>query len=80
MSIISEKIEGDVISVTINSSNLRSAVYNTTNKTLLMEFSNSSTYEYVDVPWDTFTKFRMTESQGKFFNANIAKSFKYTKK
>ena len=36
-------------------------------------------YEYEKVPWEVFTKFRMSDSQGKFFNNNIAKIYNYKK-
>jgi lysyl-tRNA synthetase class 2 len=80
MSIITEKIEGKVISVTINSSNIRGASYNSENETLTIEFTSGSIYEYYKVPWNIFTKFRLSESQGKFFNASISKTYKYAKK
>ena len=31
------------------------------------------------VPHKIYTKFRMAESQGKFFNMEIAKNYKYKK-
>jgi hypothetical protein len=37
-------------------------------------------YSYEEVPHQIYTKFRMAESQGSFFNKEIAKTFKYTKK
>lgn len=79
MAIISEKIEGKKISVTLESSNLKSAEYHTVSKSLLVEFKNGMKYEYGEVPWELFTKFRMAESQGSFFNKNIARSFEYKK-
>lgn len=79
MGIISESISGTIIEVSIQSSNLKAAKYNTDSKKLLITFNNGSIYEYEDVPWEKFTKFRMSESQGKFFNQNIAKTYKYTK-
>ncbi len=79
MGILSEKIEGKVISITIKSSNLSSATYNTETEDLLMTFNNGTIYEYKSVPWTIFTKFRMSESQGKFFNANIAKKYTFKK-
>jgi hypothetical protein len=75
--IISEKILGSQISVVIESSNLKEATYDTTNKTLLMTFKNNRKYQYNDVAWEIFTKFRMAESQGKFFNGEIAKKYTY---
>jgi hypothetical protein len=77
MGIITEKIDGAKIFVEINSSNLLSATYNTESKILSINFKNNSIYEYEKVPWDVFTKFRMTESQGKFFTTNIKNSYTF---
>lgn len=79
MGIISEKIEGKIIEVEISSSNLKGAKYNTDDKNLLVEFNNGAIYEYEDVPWEVFTKFRMAESQGSFFSKNISRTYKYKK-
>lgn len=79
MAILSEKIEGKIIEVKIQSSNIKSSKYNTEDKTLLIEFNNDSVYQYNEVPWEIFTKLRMAESQGKYFNANISKKYKYQK-
>ncbi len=79
MGIISEKIEGKIIEVTINSSNLKMATYDTESNDLTITFNNGAIYEYNKVPWEVFTKFRLTESQGKFFNSNIGKSYNFKK-
>jgi frataxin-like iron-binding protein CyaY len=79
MGIISEKIDGITIEVTIQSSNLKTASYNTETEDLTITFNNGSIYVYNKVPWNKFTKFRMSESQGKYFNENIGRSHKYTK-
>lgn len=79
MSIITEKIEGKIIMVDIQSSNLKSAKYNTESKDLEITFNNNSIYEYKDVPWNVFTSFRLSESQGKFFNTNISRKYEYKK-
>ena len=79
MGILSEKIEGKLIEVKIQSSNIKSSTYNTEDKTLLIEFNNNSLYLYNEVPWEVFTKFRMAESQGKYFNSDISKKYKYEK-
>lgn len=79
MGIISESINGTQIDVIIQSSNLKAAQYNTESKKLLVTFNNGSIYEYEDVPWEKFTKFRMSDSQGKFFNQNISKTHKFKK-
>ncbi len=80
MGIISEKIEGKLITVIIQSSNLKEAIYNTETEDLTVTFNNGSIYVYNKVPWTKFTKFRLAESQGKHFNENIAKTHKYSKK
>ena len=80
MGIIAEKIEGKLITVTIQSSNLKEAIYNTETEDLTVTFNNGSIYVYNKVPWTKFTKFRLAESQGKHFNENIAKTHKYSKK
>ena len=79
MAIISENIDGKIINVVINSSNLKSASYNTEDETLTVTFNNGGIYEYNKVPWNLFTKFRLSDSQGKFFNTNIAKTYVYKK-
>jgi len=79
MAIVSERIEGKMIMVEINSSNLKEASYDTEGKDLTITFMNESIYLYKDVPWDVFVKMRTAESQGKFFNANIAKKYQYQK-
>lgn len=79
MGIISEKISGLLIEVQIASSNLKGATYNTEEKTLVVEFNNGAIYQYDAVPWEVFTKFRMSESQGKYFNTSISKTYKYQK-
>jgi len=79
MSIISEQISGATISIIVKSSNLKFASYQTEDKTLSVTFKNETIYEYYDVPWEVFTKLRMSESQGKFFNANISRAYKFKK-
>jgi lysyl-tRNA synthetase class 2 len=80
MGIVSEKIDGKLITVVVQSSNLKESTYNTETEDLTVIFNNGSIYEYNKVPWSKFTKFRLAESQGKYFNENIAKVHKYTKK
>jgi hypothetical protein len=79
MAITSEKINGKEILVEIESSNLKSASYNTEDETLRVTFKSGIVYEYYKVPWDKFTKLRMAESQGRFFNLNIGRSYEYKK-
>lgn len=79
MGIISEKIEGKLIKVEISSTNLKGAEFNTEENKLLVEFNNGSIYEYENVPWEIFTKFRLSESQGSYFSKNISRTYKYKK-
>jgi len=79
MSIKKEEINGTKIINEIESSNLVRTEYDTESKTVIAEFKNGTKYEYQDVPHKTYTQFRMSESQGKFFSSNIARTFKYKK-
>ena len=79
MGIKSEKIVGKQIINEIESSNLTKTVYNLEEKTLTATFKNGAEYEYVDVPHAVYTKFRMAESQGTFFNKEISKKYGYKK-
>lgn len=79
MAILKENIEGKQITIDIQSSNLKTAMYDTESEDLTVTFNNGSIYVYNKVPWNVFTKFRMAESQGKFFNGNIGRTFNYTK-
>jgi len=79
MTILSEQISGKVINVTINSSNLGSASFDTENETLTVTFKNGSIYEYYKFPWSNFVKFRASESQGKFFSSQINGKYTYKK-
>lgn len=79
MGIIREIIEGTKIINEIKSSNIKRAEYDTESKKLIVEFNNGLKYEYDDVPHQIYTKFRMSESQGKFFTTDISKKYKYKK-
>jgi hypothetical protein len=79
MAILKEEIQGTKIINEIKSSNIKKTEYDTETKKLIVEFNNGFKYEYVDVPHQVYTKFRMSESQGKFFTTDISKTFKYKK-
>jgi hypothetical protein len=79
MSVKKEKINGKMIEVSIKSTSLRAAKYDTLKESLRVSFVNCNIYEYTSVPSTTFTKFRLAKSQGKFFNQNISKAFTYRK-
>ena len=79
MAILKEEIQGTKILNEIKSSNIKKTVYDTETKKLVVEFNNVFKYEYDDVPHQTYSKFRLSESQGKFFVTEISKAFKYKK-
>lgn len=79
MAITKEEIIGTKIINEIKSSNIRKTEYDTETKNLIVEFNNGLKYEYDEVPHQIYTKFRMSESQGKFFISEISKKFKYKK-
>jgi len=79
MAVKNEKIEGTKIINEIESSNIKKTVYDTSNKSLIATFNNGAEYEYENVPHQIYTKFRIAESQGKFFNTEISKKYKYKK-
>ena len=79
MAVKKEMIVGTKIINEIESSNIKKTEYDTETKQLVTEFNNGSKYEYENVPHQLYTKFRMAESQVKFFMSEIAKKFKYKK-
>ena len=79
MAIKKEIIDGTKIINEIESTNIVRTEYDTTTKKMIAEFKNGSKYEYEDVPHNVYTKFRMAESQGKYFTTDISKKFKYKK-
>jgi aspartokinase-like uncharacterized kinase len=79
MAITREEIKGTKIINEIKSSNIKKTEYDTETKKLVVEFNNNLKYEYDEVPHQIYTKFRKSESQGRFFTTDIAKKFKYKK-
>jgi hypothetical protein len=79
MAILKEEIKGTKIINEVQSSNLVKTEYDTETKKLVVEFKNGMKYEYDEVPHQLYTQFRISESQGKFFNSKISKVFKYKK-
>ena len=79
MAILKEEIIGTKIKNEIKSSNIKSTEYDTESKDLVVEFNNGAKYNYNNVPHQVYTKFRLAESQGKFFTTDIAKQYSYKK-
>jgi len=79
MAITRTDIEGNKIICEIKSSNLKKSEYDVEKKTLKITFNNEMLYEYEEVPHSIYSQFRLSDSQGKYFNQNIAKKFNYKK-
>ena len=79
MAVKKEIIDGTKIINEIESTNIVRTEYDTTTKKMIAQFKNGTKYEYEDVPHNVYTKFRMAESQGKYFTTDISKKFKYKK-
>jgi len=79
MGITREEIKGTKIINEIKSSNIKRTEYDTETKKLVVEFNNGFKYEYDEVPHQIYTKFRVAESQGKYFVSDISKTYKYKK-
>jgi hypothetical protein len=79
MAVKKETIDGTKIINEIESTNIVKTEYDTSTKKMIAEFKNGARYQYDDVPHNVYTKFRMAESQGKFFTTDISKKFKYKK-
>ena len=79
MAIKRTTIDGTKIVCEIVSSNLIKTTYDSETKKLITEFKNGMKYEYEEVPHNIYAQFRLSESQGKFFNSKISKTYKYKK-
>ena len=79
MAIKSTTIDGTKIVCEIVSSNLIKTTYDSEKNSLVVEFKNGMNYEYEEVPHNIYAQFRLSESQGKFFNSKISKTYKYKK-
>ena len=79
MAIKKTTVDGTRIICEIESSNLILTEYDSDTKKLITQFKNGMRYEYEEVPHNIYAQFRLSESQGKFFNTQISKSYKYKK-
>jgi hypothetical protein len=77
MGVISETYDGERIINQYKSSNIKGSVYNKKTKNLIIEFNGGRKYEYEDVPETVAAGFRITKSQGVYFNKEISKKYKY---
>lgn len=59
----------------ISSSNLRSVGYDSSNRTLEVEFNSGSVYQYSNVPSSVYSALMSASSHGQYFNANIKNNY-----
>lgn len=61
--------------ITVKSSAVVSAWYKPSVPTLVVDYANGSSYEYLDVPYFVFEGFRSAESKGAFINKHIKPNY-----
>ena len=64
-------------SSTVDSSMINKYVYNFATKSLKVEFTGGSLYEYANVEPDLYDNLCKAESIGKFFNEKIKNNFEH---
>jgi hypothetical protein len=64
--------------VFVDSTSVLSISYLSKSSTLIVDFVNGSTYEYYDVPIQTYDAFLKATSKGKFVHANL-RAFEYAR-
>ncbi len=65
--------------INVVSSNVAAVGYDEESQTLQVEFNNGSTYQYFDVPEDTYKGLLSAESVGKFLNQKVKGSYRYSR-
>jgi hypothetical protein len=71
--LISKQTDGNTIQSLYDSSNVIASQYNVENKKLVVIFGKGGQYLYEGVDYSDYTKFEVSESQGKSFNTFIKK-------
>ncbi len=59
----------------VKSSNISGVGYDPKTRLLELEFSNGRTYQFTDVPLDTYAQLMDAPSKGKFFFSHIRSRF-----
>jgi hypothetical protein len=65
--------------VAVSSSNLSSVGYDPDTQTLEIEFHHGGVYQYAGVPEEVFQGLMSSDSQGKYFHANIKNNYPFSK-
>ncbi|HEX3661367.1 MAG TPA: KTSC domain-containing protein [Acidobacteriaceae bacterium] len=65
--------------ISVNSSNIASVGYDADSQTLEIEFNNGGVYQYSGVPQEIYGGMMSADSKGKYFHANINKTYPFSK-
>ena len=63
--------------ITVESSVIKNVWYKPSLASLVVDYNNGSSYEYLDVPYFVFEGFRSAESKGRFINKHIKTRFEF---
>ena len=63
--------------VPLLSTTLASAIYDSQQRVLQIEFRSGAIYQYFDVPENTYQELLTADSYGTYFNRNIRDAFAY---
>lgn len=63
----------------VASSNISSVGYDAASETLEVEFTNSSIYQYYNVPSNLFEQLMLSSSKGQFLNTYIRAQYPYSR-
>jgi hypothetical protein len=79
LSIAPETIESNLPEYTKTTTSANMVDYRYKAKTLEIDFSDGSKYEYFDVPGNVYTKLVNSDAPGRFIRRNICNAFVYRK-
>lgn len=71
--ILKRKEKDNIIKAMYSSSNILASTYNTATNELVLIFNKGGQYKYDKVSSTDYTRFELSESQGKVFNSHIKK-------
>jgi len=63
----------------VKSSNIKAVGYDSTSRTLEVEFTSSSVYQYIGVEPEVASEFLEAKSVGSYFARNIKNEYEYNK-
>ena len=65
--------------ITVKSSVITNAWYKPSIASLVIDYQNGSSYEYINVPYFVFEGLRSAESKGNFINTHLKTKFEFKK-